>query len=273
MPPVPIIFTDIDGTLIDLSTYASHRTQPYVAHLLARNVPVVLCSSKTRWEQAYYQQLFQLSDPFIVENGSAIFIPRDYFEFGFSFDHQTDSYQVLVLGVRSIEIETRLQAIRETTGLEFSTYQDFSLDEICRITALPPEQAEAARRREFSATILTPLSKEDQVQLSSLLKQAGLQLLAGGRFHTVTAATTDKGAAVNRLAVLFRQKFGRIKTIGLGDSANDHPLLAAVEQAYLVQRPDGSWDAPQGFPVTKVPGIGPAGWNLVAEELFPLHRK
>ena len=270
MDPVPIIFTDIDGTLIDLSTYDSQFTQPRVSRLLTKKVPIVLCSSKTCWEQLFYQQLFRLADPFIVENGSAIYIPRGYFDFKIPFDRCTEAYGVMVLGVPALEIEACLQVIREETGLTFSTYQDFSVDEICRITALPPEQAALARQREFSATILTPLSSTDHARLVSSLAEVGLQILAGGRFHTVTAASADKGKAVNRLKALFHQKFGVIQTIGLGDSANDYALLEAVDQAYLVQRPDGAWDEPRGIPVIKVPGIGPAGWRIVAEQIFPV---
>jgi mannosyl-3-phosphoglycerate phosphatase len=79
-------------------------------------------------------------------------------------------------------------------------------------------------------------------------------------------AQSDKGTAVTRLTRLFYQQFGPVETIGLGDSANDAPLLAAVDRPYLLQKPDGRW---QSLPdtmrdkVAHVAAVGPAGWRQV----------
>ena len=264
--PFPIVFTDIDGTLIDFDTYATAETLQAVSQLVVRKIPVILCSSKTRREQEHYRKIYGLSDPFIVENGSAIFIPRRYYDFEILVHRQTPEYDVLELGIPASEIQAQLKFVREKTGLYFHTYQDLSLPEISRITGLSLEQADSARQREYSATILTPLSNDARTQLTKTLAGMGLQLLAGGRFHTVTANGSSKGDAVARLTVLFRQKFGDIITLGLGDSANDRALLAAVDHPYLVQKPNGSWEEIPG--AEKVPAVGPQGWRIVMEQFL-----
>jgi mannosyl-3-phosphoglycerate phosphatase len=76
----------------------------------------------------------------------------------------------------------------------------------------------------------------------------------------------NKGTACRLLIQHCRRQFaasqGRLYTIGIGDSANDLPMLAAVDQPILVQKPDGSYDpAGQLQHVLYAPGIGPAGWN------------
>ena len=264
--PVPILFTDIDGTLIDFESFATEETQFPVTQLIEKGIPIILCSSKTRREQEHYRKIYGLPDPFIVENGSAIFIPSGYFAFEFPLHRQTVQYDVLELGFPASEIQSQLHFVREKTGLNFHTYQDLSLPEICRITGLSSEQVEAARQREYSATILTPLSNDARAQLIATLTGTGLQLLAGGRFHTVTATGSDKGDAVTRLTMLFRQKFREMITVGLGDSANDRTLLAAVDHPYLVQKQDGSWEDIPG--VEKVPAVGPQGWRIVVEQFL-----
>lgn len=268
--PLPVLFTDLDGTLLDFHTYSSARALPAVTRLHARGIPIVLCSSKTRREQFQYRAAFHLPDPFIVENGSAIYLPRGYFSppsAPAGLPNPADDYKTLVLGTPSAEIRTHLVRIRAETNLNFSTYDDLSLPDICQITGLSPAQAEAARAREYSATILTPLARGDHARLITALADVGLQLLAGGRFHTVTGAGTDKGRAVRLLADLFREKFGAITTVGLGDSANDRALLAAVDQPYLVQKPDQTWET-LDIPVTKINGVGPEGWSRVAAQLL-----
>jgi ribonucleotide monophosphatase NagD (HAD superfamily) len=45
-----IVFTDLDGTLLDESTYSHAEASPALHLILATSTPLVLCSSKTRAE-------------------------------------------------------------------------------------------------------------------------------------------------------------------------------------------------------------------------------
>ena len=91
--------------------------------------------------------------------------------------------------------------------------------------------------------------------------QNGLRITEGGRFYHLTGHN-DKGRAVRLLRKLYRLKYGRIITIGLGDSANDWPLLKAVDYPVLVARPDGSHPKlPPGLKdIYKTRKPGPRGW-------------
>ena len=63
------------------------------------------------------------------------------------------------------------------------------------------------------------------------------------------------------LSDLFRKKYPGIRTIGFGDAPNDAPMLAAVDQSFLVARPDGSHQSLSLPNLIKVPLPGPAGVN------------
>jgi predicted mannosyl-3-phosphoglycerate phosphatase (HAD superfamily) len=93
----PVIFTDIDGTLLELETYSYAASADAVARLVQAGVPVVLCSSKTRAEQEPLRHALNIADPFIVENGSAIIAPPGYFDF--DLDGDAGLPGELVLGV------------------------------------------------------------------------------------------------------------------------------------------------------------------------------
>jgi mannosyl-3-phosphoglycerate phosphatase len=57
-------------------------------------------------------------------------------------------------------------------------------------------------------------------------------------------------------------------TIGIGDSANDLPMLAVVDQPILVQGPDGTHDPTVRLPhMIYAPGVGPVGWNAAVLNL------
>jgi mannosyl-3-phosphoglycerate phosphatase len=88
--------------------------------------------------------------------------------------------------------------------------------------------------------------------------------------YHLTAGHT-KGDAVARVLQLHRQQYCATIAIGLGNSANDLPMLHEVERPVLVKNPDGRWDATV---VQRVPnvlctdGIGPAGWTEAIEKIL-----
>lgn len=261
-----VIFTDIDGTLIDLATYSYAETEATVAAIVARQIPLILCSSKTRVEQEYYRQALRLPDPFIVENGSAIFIPQGYFDVSFTRQRLADGYEVIELGVAAATIRQALAAAQRETGLSFQGMGDLTPAEVSEITGLELPAARRAQQRDYSETIVTPLSPDALSQLETFLAEWELAIVSGGKFHTVTSMKSDKGEAVSRLSQLYRRQWGEIVTVGLGDSANDQPLLAAVDRPYLVQKPGGVWQEMDVAGLERVAAVGPAGWRLAAAE-------
>jgi mannosyl-3-phosphoglycerate phosphatase len=267
-----LIFTDIDGTLIDFETYSFAETAATVAAVVGRQIPLILCSSKTRAEQEVLREALGIPDPFIVENGSAIFIPVGTMDDGrWTMDppsvvYGLSSHEVIELGLPAAAIRAGLTAVRRETGIAFQGYNDLSVTEVAQITGLDEAAAARARRREYSETIVTPLASETLAQLEAALAARGLSIVSGGKFHTVTGAGADKGAAVKRLNDLYREKYGEIVTIGLGDSANDASLLAAVDHGYLLQKPGGVWQEMAVEGVERVAAVGPAGWRLAVEE-------
>ena len=262
-----LIFTDIDGTLIDFKSYSYAVTAATVAAVIQRQIPLILCSSKTRAEQEALRQALALPDPFIVENGSAIFWPTNddrpstYARWSFVVRRSS----VIELGIPAAAVRAALTAVRQETGLTFQGYSDLTVSEVAAITGLDEVAAARARQREYSETIVTPLSGEILVQLEQALAARGMTIVSGGKFHTVMGAGVDKGTAVKRLIDLYRQEYGELVTIGLGDSANDAPLLAAVDHGYLLQKPGGVWQELDIEVAERVAAVGPAGWRLVVE--------
>jgi mannosyl-3-phosphoglycerate phosphatase len=70
-----LVVTDLDGTLLDEQSYRYDASLPAVRALQALKIPLVLCSSKTKSEMEFLWRELGLSDPFICENGGAIWFP------------------------------------------------------------------------------------------------------------------------------------------------------------------------------------------------------
>ncbi len=260
-----VVFTDIDGTLIDAFTREYGRSIELVKRLNESSIPVVLCSSKTWSEQnALRKDLGLESEPFIVENGGAIVIPDSYFD-ARDLDRYgarlVDGYRVIELGKPSSQIRNALQEIRKTTGISFRGVSDVSIDELAKIVGMTHAEAERMAKRQYGETILQ-IDREEKARFEQALRKGpGLQVIHGGRYFDVTAGN-DKGKAVQILEDLYRKKLGgKPIFIGIGDSSNDIPMLKYTDVAMLVQKYDGTWadvDIPN---LVRVEGIGPAGWE------------
>lgn len=92
-----VVFTDLDGTLLDHATYRFDAALPALRLLKARQIPLVVCSSKTASEIEALRNRLRLSHPFISENGGAIFVPRGYFQHAFAHAKETPEYAVIEL--------------------------------------------------------------------------------------------------------------------------------------------------------------------------------
>ncbi|MGB5926438.1 MAG: mannosyl-3-phosphoglycerate phosphatase [Dehalococcoidia bacterium] len=263
----PVIFTDLDGTLLDLETYSYDRALPSIEHLRSQEVPIIFCSAKTRAEQEVYRKELQINDPFIVENGGAVFISQGYFPFDFEYDKARDGYQVIELGIPYHRIIEILAQIRDDTGVNFRGFGDMSAEEVASLTSLDLEAARRAKAREYDETLNLKGTPDEIKKVLIAIRKTGLNYTSGGRYYDVTGPN-DKGKATRILIDLFRSKVGQIKTIAIGDSPNDLPMLSAVDVPVLVQKPGGTWEEIDIPHLHKVEGIGPEGWARAVKEII-----
>ena len=269
MKPQHIIFTDLDGTLLDFENYSADETAENLAKLKEAGVPIVFCSSKTRAEQEFYREHLKIREPFIVENGSAIYIPKGYFDFIYPYQKENEHYHIMELGVSSAEIRKNIDYLRKVVRADYKGYADLSIAEIMEITGLNEAAAKNAANREYSETILTgDYESSDFQQFALRLVPYGLISISGGKFHTVMGKSSNKGRAVKLLSDLYKRHYPQVITNGIGDSVNDTPMLRAVDRPYLVKKVDDKWQEIVLAGLRKLPGIGPKGWNIFAEKLL-----
>ena len=262
-----IVFTDLDGTLLDLNTYSYREAQEALELIKVKGVPLIFCSSKTRAEQEFYRDELGIIDPFIVESGGAIFIRRGYFKLPYRYHRSCNDYDVIEIGRPYTEIRRALERVRVKTQIAFKGYGDMTVDEVASETGLDPEAARRAMMREYEETVELELPQTELERFRRALSREGLKCTFGGRFYSITGPN-DKGKAVAILADLYRRELGSICTIGLGDSLNDVPLFLAVDLPILLQRPGGVWEDIDLPNLWKVEGVGPVGWNRAIVSLL-----
>lgn len=277
MPPAVttprlVIFTDLDGTLLDASTYSAAPARAAMEALEAHRAAVVFCSAKTAAEQrALREQLGLTTSPFIVENGSALFVP-DAAKLPVAqwrASETAPNERQFVLGVGARAVREAIRAAARATGCDVTGYADLSSAEVATLTGLSPTAAVRAGQRDFSETLVGDFSSPAWPEFLRALSAAGMCARAGGRFYTVTGGAADKGHAVQILRELYARESGQpILAVGLGDSANDESLLGAVDRAYLLPKPDGTFAELAINGLKRVGRPGPRGWEEAIVDLL-----
>jgi mannosyl-3-phosphoglycerate phosphatase len=265
MKPQLIIFTDLDGTLLDYHTYSFAAALPALEFIKEKNIPLIICSSKTRAEIEQWKNRIDNSHPFVSENGGGIFIPRAYFSDNdlnalAQRQEQTDAYTVLILGTPYATLRQALEELRRD-GFAVKGFGDMAVTEIAQLTELSPEEAALAKMREFDEPFVFSGGGAGLEALLAAIAEKGLHCTAGGRLLHLTG-DNDKGKAVEILTELYRKTFGETVTCGLGDSPNDFPMLEQVAHPILVRNHRGEHDPRiQLSHLIKAEGIGPEGWS------------
>src|SRR5437773_10603884 len=105
------MFTDLDGTLLDPARYAFDEALPALTELRRRRIPLVLVSSKTRAELEPIRDELQNHEPFVAENGGAIFIPKEFFAFPLANAVLRGASQVVELGTPYAKLRSALMEL------------------------------------------------------------------------------------------------------------------------------------------------------------------
>ncbi len=258
-----ILFTDLDGTLLDLHTYSFDKSLPGLGLLRQKNVPLVFCSSKTKMEIEWYRQQLDNQHPFIAETGGGIYIPREYFSCAIDMPgcnrEVVQEYLLIRLGERYAVLRSALKDLRRQ-GFKVTGFGDMSVDDVMHITSLRREEAVMSQAREFDEPFIFEGSEEECQRLYAAISEKGLRC-AQGRFFHITG-NSDKGRAVALLIQLYRRQFGEVVTAAIGDMRTDLPMLEQVDYPFLVQKPDGNYEpGMNGEMIIKAGGIGPEGWT------------
>ena len=257
-----IVFTDPDHTLLD------HRAHPCVplceafSTLADHNIPLVLCSSRTRAELEIIQQEFQFRHPFISENGGALYLPRGYFSPS-SDPADMSGYDVITFAGHHQQVVETLRRTAKAQAIEVRAFNGMSVQEVADECGLTLAEARLAQLREFGEPFRI-LSSDAAVQsrLINALRRAGLRCVNGGGFRHVSFGADLRGS-VQAVTSLYRQRFGRVLTVGISAGHTEPSLLREVDIPIVVL--DSDVDPARvlrKLPMARVTSAGgSAGWD------------
>ena len=269
-----IIFTDLDGTLLNQDDYKYDRAIPVLEELKVKKIPVIPVTSKTRQEVEALRAELSLTDPFIVENGSGVFVPSNDSRFAVANRQQGTDYHLELLGCNYAEARAGLKAVAAALGEDLRGFGDLTEAEIAKLTGLPLEAVKQAKAREFTEPFLTP-GHIPPAKLKQAVEAQGFRVVVGDRFSHLIWSKAGKGRATRWLKQQYlpAQSGEKLVTVGLGNSPNDLDMLENVDYPLIVPGKNGPHPGLAGRGWQVAPASGSQGWAEVVTQtlarLFP----
>lgn len=250
-PPL-IVFTDLDGTLLDHETYDWSPAKPVLDDLAAKGIPVILTSSKTAPEIAELRGAMGLDAwPAICENGAGV-MPAGAGE--------------LLDRAPYFQLRETLKQVPEGLRQHYRGFGDMDAAGVAEATGLPLISAEKAAHRAFSEPGLWTGSAEDRDAFIKILAALGVTARDGGRFLTLGWGRLKSDAMAEVL-----QMYGTPPSIALGDAPNDIEMIQNATHGVIIPNPHRAPLPPlQGEAEGRVVRelfAGPEGWAHAVRDI------
>lgn len=259
--PALLVFTDLDGTLLDHVTYEWRPALAALKRLDRQQIPVILSTSKTAAEVAVLRHDIGSHHPAILENGATLLLPE-------SFCHNWPDAKphpegcLVSLSLKRQEILDILQGLRDEHGYDFRGFADMTDDELAGDCGLSVPDASRARMRDSTEPLIWRDTAARRAKFCEALQEHGLRMLKGGRYWHVMG-DCDKAKAMQKLVDCYSSDEAEgPHVIALGDSPNDLEMLKAADTAVVIRSKQGRhMRCKSDKRVLYSRESGPEGWN------------
>ncbi len=148
--PNLIVFTDLDGSLLDGTTYSYEAAIPALTALREQGIPLVLVSSKTRAEMEPTSTAPRPSVTHsLLKTAARCLSLKGLFDFPLERMRTRSPYQVIELGLPYHMLREVLKQIEEAVETPLQGFGDLSVEAIMQVTGLPHADAILAKQREY----------------------------------------------------------------------------------------------------------------------------
>lgn len=265
-----LIFSDLDGTLLDHFTYQATAALPTLQQLQAANIPVILNTSKTLAEIELIQQTLGLTTPVIIENGAAIYIPIGTFDSQPKGTSIKGNYWVKTFcSPREYWLDFLSKHAKEY-AMHFQGFSTISSSSLSKLTGLTQQEAVRAKQREYGEPINWLGDEALKKDFINDLTALGAYIVQGGRFLHI-GGNCDKGQAMMWLVDQYQKNFNEqsILTIALGDGENDSSMLEVANIAVQIHSPIHKYPKLHRQEKTiQTKLFGPEGWAEAIQHLL-----
>ena len=250
-----IIFTDLDGSLLDKETFKFDVIEDYFKELISSGIVIIPNSSKTESELLDFNKQNSLNLSFISENGSSVH--------GLDKIHQNLPKKVLISRSKN-EIQ-KIYDKNVSLDLKNKTAPilDLNIEEQKKIFGLPIKKLSLATKRMHSIPILFKGTEVERNNFLKVINDIGLTAQSGGRIINI-CDNTNKSKAMSKTLQLIRKELkNEIIAICVGDNENDIEMLKQADFPCLVKNENFDSSSINIDNLIKSNEPSPKGWSDV----------
>ena len=222
-----LIFTDLDGTLLNRDTFKFDSIKTFLKELKKKNIIIIPNSSKTEDEIIEFNKEANFQFPFVSENGSIIH------KLNFLSNEFPDK---ITLAKNIHEIRNIFDKyINQDLKSKCKVISSLTISEQTKIFGLPENKLKQVYKRSCTIPIIFEGNDEEKLSLKNVLLKNGLDFKDGGRVINL-GDRINKADAMKKIIQMLETKFKiKPKTIAVGDNYNDLEMLQNSDIPCLVK--------------------------------------
>ena len=253
-----LIFTDLDGSLLNHSNFEFNTIKPFILKCLRNNIRIIPNTSKTKNEVEFFSEQLGVDIPYIVENGSAIH------NLDLVCSHFGKNNKSLILSRTADEIfEIFNNKVPVSLRNQCLFLKDMNASKQSKVLGLNGEKLTSALNRLYSIPLIFNGPIEIKNELISIFNDLDIKLHEGGRVINI-CDNCSKGDAMKIILKKMEGIKKKYHSIVIGDSPNDISMLALSNQPCVVPLPDEeNLNKLKLKKVIRANQVAPDGWKEV----------
>ena len=220
-----LIFTDLDGSLLDRDTFKFDEIKDYLKKLLSKGIFIIPNTSKTEKEILEFNNELGSNLPYISENGAAIN--------GLDLLNSNLPKELILSRDKNNLINIFKKTVPENLQNKCKWLSEMDKKKQSLIFGLEDEKLKMALDRKYTIPFVFEGNKTEKNKLFKIVKNKGLALQAGGRVINLTDKV-NKAKALQVFVRFFKKNNKEVKTIAVGDNYNDLDMLKTSDFPCLV---------------------------------------
>ncbi len=250
-----IIFTDLDGSLLDKDTFEFDEIEDYFRELISKGIKIIPNSSKTKAELSNFNKQYNLNLSFITENGSSIH--------GLNLIHKNLPKKIILSRTLDQIYKIYNQNVTPDLKEKITFILELEIEEQLKIFGLPLDKIKLAIKRDHSIPIKFNGTEIEKNEFTKILKNSGLTIQTGGRIMNVCDNVNKSIAMSKALQLIRKQLDDEIITIGVGDNENDIEMIKQTDYSCLVKNENFDSSLINIDNLIKSDEPSPKGWSDV----------
>ena len=220
-----LIFTDLDGSLLDRDTFKFDEIKDYLKKLLSKGIFIIPNTSKTEKEILEFNNELGSNLPYISENGAAIN--------GLDLLNSNLPKELILSRDKNNLINIFKKSVPENLQNKCKWLSEMDKKKQSLIFGLEDEKLKMALDRKYTIPFVFEGNKNAKNKLFKIVKNKGLALQEGGRVINLTDKV-NKAKALQVFVRFFKKNNKEVKTIAVGDNYNDLDMLKTSDFPCLV---------------------------------------